>query len=109
MPTASETADPNAARPHGKSPLALFALVFALSIPFWLLGRSAERQLRPGLPLAALGAVPALAASILVYGEEKAAGLIDLLKRSFDYQRITARVWYVPVVLLMPGVTVLAY
>jgi membrane protease YdiL (CAAX protease family) len=52
---------------------------------------------------------PVTAASILVYRENKTAGVIDWLKRSFDYKRIRAKVWYAPIVLLMPGVTVLTY
>jgi hypothetical protein len=35
--------------------------------------------------------------------------VIELLKRSFDYRRIRAKVWYVPTVLLMPGIAILAY
>jgi hypothetical protein len=52
---------------------------------------------------------PLIAASILVYREHKTAGVTELLKRSFDYKRIRAKVWYVPTVLLMPGIAVLAY
>ncbi len=35
--------------------------------------------------------------------------MTELLKRSFDYKRISAKVWYVPILLLMPGVMVLSY
>ena len=52
---------------------------------------------------------PAIAASVLVYGETGIAGVAALLRRAFDYQRIGAKVWYVPTLLLMPGVMVLAY
>ncbi len=52
---------------------------------------------------------PVTAALILVYGENKSADVIALLKRSFDYQRIRSKVWYAPILLLMPGVTVLSY
>jgi hypothetical protein len=31
------------------------------------------------------------------------------LKRSFDYDRVKAKVWYVPIVLLVPGANFLAY
>jgi len=47
---------------------------------------------------------PATAALMLVYGESNSAGMIALLKRSFDYKRITAKIWYAPIILLMPGV-----
>jgi membrane protease YdiL (CAAX protease family) len=52
---------------------------------------------------------PLMAASILVYRENKAKGVKELLKRSFDYNRIRTKVWYAPIVLLMPGVMVLTY
>jgi membrane protease YdiL (CAAX protease family) len=52
---------------------------------------------------------PLIAALILVYGENKTAGVTELLKRSFDYKRIRVKVWYAPIVLLMPGVMVLTY
>ncbi len=52
---------------------------------------------------------PVTAALILVYRENKTAGVTELLKRSFDYKRIRAKVWYAPIVLLMPGVMVLSY
>jgi membrane protease YdiL (CAAX protease family) len=93
-----------------RSPLKFFVLVFALSIPFWLAGGLTTFQLLPGLPIAALMFVcPVAAALILVYGENKTAGVIALLKRSFDYDRITAKMWYVPTILLMPGVYALSY
>src|SRR5580658_6788795 len=93
-----------------RSPLNFFLLVFALSIPFWLAGAATGRQLLPGLPVAALMFVcPVTAALILVYGENKTAGMVALLKRSFDYKRIRSKVWYAPILLLMPGVTVLSY
>jgi membrane protease YdiL (CAAX protease family) len=52
---------------------------------------------------------PMIAASILVYREDKTAGVIELLKRSFDYRRIRTKAWYIPTILLMPGIAILAY
>ena len=52
---------------------------------------------------------PLIAAVILTYRENATAGVIALLRRSFDYKRISATVWYAPIVLLMPGLFVLAY
>jgi uncharacterized protein len=97
-----------AARPS--SPLKFFLLVFALSVLFWLMGAVTELELLPGLPVSSLMAVcPLLAALILVYRENKTIGVTELLKRSFDYKRISAKVWYIPILLLMPGVMVLSY
>jgi membrane protease YdiL (CAAX protease family) len=85
-------------------------LVFALSVPFWLIGAVSGLQLLPGLPVSALGFIcPVTAASILVYRENGTAGVIHLLKRSFDYHRIRAKAWYLPLLLLMPGATILTY
>ena len=93
-----------------RSPLKFFLLVFALSIPLWLIGAVIALELLPGLPLSTLNVFcPLIAASILVYREDKASGVTELLKRSFDYRRTQAKVWYVPTVLLMPGISVLAY
>lgn len=90
--------------------LNFFILVFVLSIPFWLIGAYTGLELLPGLPIAALAAVcPMLAAVILVYRQNKIAGVVALLKRSFDFNRIKAKIWYVPTLLIMPLVSVLAF
>ncbi len=100
----------NAIAPQSRSPLKFFVLVFALSIPFWLIGALTGLQLFPGLPLSSLMVFcPLVAASILLYKERRAAGVIALLKRSFDHRRINPKAWYAPVVFLMPGVTAATY
>jgi len=52
---------------------------------------------------------PLMAASILVYRQSGITGLRVLLRRSFDYRRIRARVWYAPILLFMPSALLLAY
>ncbi len=100
----------NTIAPRSRSPLKFFLLVFALSIPFWLIGAVTRLQMLPGLPVSSLMAFcPLISASILVYRENKTAGVTELLKRSFDYRRIRAKVWYAPIVLLMPAAMVLTY
>lgn len=100
----------NAAAPRSKSLLLFFLLVFALSVPFWLLGAATGLELLPGLPIASLMTFcPMLAAVILVYRENKIAGVTSLLKRAFDFKRIEAKIWYVPTLLLMPVVMVLSF
>lgn len=87
-----------------------FVLVVALSIPLWLLGMATHARLMPGLPVSALMAFnPALAASMLAYRGRGAGGPVALLRRAFDHERITRKVWYGPVALLMPAVTVATY
>jgi len=93
-----------------RSLLTYFLLVFGLTIPFWVLGALTEIQLLPGLPVAALATFcPALAAAMLLYQEHKAAGVIALLKRALDFQRVRAKIWYAPTLLLMPVVMTLSY
>jgi membrane protease YdiL (CAAX protease family) len=93
-----------------RSLLVFFLLVFALSVPLWLIDAGNPVELLPGVPLSTLNVFcPVIAAELLVYTEDKLPGVIGLLKRSFDYRRIRAKVWYVPVVLLSPGIAVLAY
>ncbi len=101
---------PNNDALRGRSPGLFFLLAFALSVPFWLIGAKTGLQLLPGLPVSAIAAfTPVAAALILVHTANRTTGVTDLLKRAFDYGRIRAKVWYIPMVLLMPGVSVLSY
>jgi membrane protease YdiL (CAAX protease family) len=86
-------------------------LVFALSIPLSLAGGVIGLELLPGLPVSSLVVTfcPMIAAIILVYRADGIAGVTGLLKRSFDYKRIKAKIWYVPIVLLMPGVMIVEF
>ena len=85
-------------------------LVAVLSIPFYLAGVLTGFTLLPGLPVSSLAAFcPVTAAGILTYEESRGAGVAALLKRSFDFRRIRAKVWYVPVVFLMPAVMTLSF
>jgi uncharacterized protein len=96
--------------PGGRAPLAFFALVFALSVPFWIIGAATGLQLTADLPVSSFVWIcPVIAAAILVYREHGATGVVALLRRSFDYERIRDRRWYVPAVLLLPGVYLATY
>lgn len=95
-----------------RSPLKFFLLVFALSAPFWLMGPIAEEKLPLpfNLPVGALVLVcPMIAALILIYRENGANGVRQLLMRSFDFKRIQSKIWYVPIFFLMPSIIVLEY
>jgi hypothetical protein len=66
LPTAGENAGACAAL--GKPPRNFFLIVFALSLPFWLIGAVIDLQLMPGLSVSALMAFcPLAAASILAH------------------------------------------
>lgn len=85
-----------------RSPLRFFVLVFALSIPIWLI------QPRDW-PISASVGAPLIAALILVYREEGGGGVRRLLSRAFDQRRIRKGIWYGPIILLMPVIYLLTY
>ncbi len=97
-----------------RSPLTFFGLVFALSVPFWLIGALTERFLpqdRPiNLPVSALMLVnPMIAAFMLTFVEDGADGARRLAQRIFDDGRIQPKTWYLPVFLVMPLIAAVEY
>jgi membrane protease YdiL (CAAX protease family) len=87
-----------------------FALVFVLSVPFWILGIIYPIQLLPGLPISSLAAfTPALGALMLCYKSDRLPGVVRLLQRSFDFKRIKNKAWYLAVIFLNPAIAVLAF
>jgi uncharacterized protein len=87
---------PSAWGPHSgtKSPSTppFFLLVFALAVPFWIIGVVIDFQPLPALPIAATMFVcPALAALILSYRERGRTGVAALLSRSFDGGQVPKR------------------
>jgi uncharacterized protein len=85
-----------------RSPPKFFLLVFALSIPFWLI------QPRDW-PITASVGVPLMAALILVYRDEGGGAVRRLLSRVFDQRRIRRGIWYGPIIFLMPAIFLLTY
>ena len=95
---------------RSRSPLKFFLLTFALAIPFWVVGGMVNLQILLGLPLAALMFVcPGLAALVLVREESGPTEAKALLKKALDYKSISANIWYAPILLLTPAISVLAY
>jgi hypothetical protein len=91
----------------GKSPLAFFLLGITLGVPYFML---ANAQILPNIVMANIGAfLPAMAALILVYREKGTEGMVELIKRSFDFKRIKSRVWYLPVFFLWPFIVFVQY
>ena len=82
-------------RRRNRSPLAFFLLVFALSIPIWLV----EPR---DWPITASVGVPFVAALVLAYGEGGIAGTGKLLRRVFEHVKVEPQSWYVPTIFLMP-------
>ena len=85
-----------------RSPLKFFLLVFAVSVPFWLI------QPRDW-PISASVGAPLIAALILVYREAGGGGVRRLLRRILDQWRIRSKIWYVPTIFLMPLIYLLTF
>lgn len=91
------------------APLKFFALVFALSVPIWVIGAAADVELLPGLPVSSLMAFcPFVAAWILLREEGGSDVMTTWIRRCID-PRIGPAAWYLPTLLLMPGIAALAY
>jgi len=89
---------------------AYMLMLFALSVPFWLLGYLAGKMLPAQLPISALQAVcPLLSAVILAGVREGRGGIRDLLRRVFEIRPAKFLVWYVLSFLTMPVVMLLSY
>ena len=107
MTPANKTAD---ARSQRDAPYAFFALVFVLSIPFWVLGAISDMELMPGLPLSSLMVVcPALAAFILRWRSYGRRGAMALLARAADIWRLRSPLFIALLVLINPALYVVAY
>ena len=93
------------------SPSTFFLLVFAFSVPFYLLGAVGGRL--PGLPIlpasALMAFVPMIAMLILVYRQRDAYGALALLKSAFDVRRLHGAGWTLTALLFMPAVCVLEF
>jgi membrane protease YdiL (CAAX protease family) len=85
-------------------------LTFSLSLPFWAIGAAIGGRLTADLPVSSCSwGCPAIPAALLVYREDGGAGVRALLRRAFDWGRITSPGWLVVTVLLPPAVYALTY
>lgn len=95
---------------EGFAPVAFFVLVFALSLPFWLVGAIIGRELMPGLPVSSLMVVcPALAAFILRWRKLGRRRAIAFLSRAVDVWRLRAPAVIALLLLANPGVSAATY
>ena len=95
---------------QNRSPLTFFVRVVALSTPYFWIGSVTKLQPMPGLSVSVLAAFcPMLAALWLVRRASGTTGVRNLLKRSVNFKRITDKRWYLPMLLLMPAVSVVVY
>jgi membrane protease YdiL (CAAX protease family) len=93
-----------------RSPLLYIILVFALSLPFWLLGALVKPLPPINLSLSAFQFVCTfVVACILVYREKQPGGLRRLFKRAFDVRSIQPTIWWLPVLFLFPLLLLCSY
>jgi uncharacterized protein len=86
-----------------KKPLKFFLLVFALSIPLWIIDTMihVKTSLMDFSIIDILATfIPIIDANILVYREEGYSGNKTLFKRIFDFERIIKKSWYLPIIFL---------
>jgi membrane protease YdiL (CAAX protease family) len=94
-------------RSDNRNPWTFFLLVFALSLPLYILTPFVSI---PGLPKNApaldfVGALmPMTAALILSFRARGWGGVRALLSRAVDFGRMPRRRWFVPVLLVMPAI-----
>jgi membrane protease YdiL (CAAX protease family) len=93
-----------------RSPQTFLLLLFALSISLWIFGSIYDVQIFPGFNLYQLPlAMPMVTALILIYREGGKAGVVELLKRTYDCRNIKSKVWYFPMLLMIPSIGLVEY
>jgi CAAX protease family protein len=100
-----------ASEPLNRSPLRFFALVLALSLPFYLLGALVGKIPRADVSASAfMFVVPLVAAVILVRREDGRAGVRRLMRRVLTLGGLRQhKVWLLPAILLMPAIALVSY
>lgn len=90
--------------------LVFFGLTFLLTAPIWWVSAATGFQILPGLPLAAVAVVCPAAAALLVASLR--GGLSEgrgLLMRTLDFGRIKPAGWWLPILLISPGVAIVSF
>jgi membrane protease YdiL (CAAX protease family) len=85
-----------------------FGIVFIISLPFYIIASLIPQEMTILMGLS-LALAPITAGLILTYRENGSDGAKRLLKRSFDYKRISNRVWYLPILFLWPFIFIVAF
>ena len=86
-----------------RTPLKFFLLVFALSLPLWIIETMIDVKGLPlDIPITDILATftPLIVASMLIYKEEGHNGVKRLFQRVLDFPRITKKLWYLPIIFL---------
>ncbi len=96
-------------RPWPGFPWTFILAVYALSVPFWVLGHLLGAHLLLGLPLSALAVLcPAAVAGVYAWRVGGRPGVGRLLARSFDVHGTGSSLWWVLAALLMPLILLVA-
>ena len=103
--------DTHQSSPRADSLGTFLVLVFALSLPFYLLGSAGGRlSIATFLPVSALMAfVPMVAALLLVIRQNGVAGVRELLGNALGFRWNSKPRWVLLALLLMPCVAILQY
>lgn len=87
-----------------KSPLKFFLLVYGLSIPLWIIELIIDTKRILSLNFSIIDIItafiPLIVAFNLIHKEEGRNGVFKLFKRIFDFDRITKKSWYLPIIFL---------
>ena len=98
--------------PTKNHPFAFFVLIYAISVPFWMVsGHLGKSGLPDNIPLTDVGATlsPAIAACTLIYMANGKAGLKQFLGRVCDYGRIKRTGWLILAIGFLPVLYVITY
>ena len=96
------------------APIHFFALVFLLSLPFWVYGALVDGQLLPGLPVSSVMVVcPTIAAGVLTHRAGGRNALKSLFASAIDFGCMQPWAWLValgtmPLVMTLSAVALLA-
>ena len=94
----------------GRSLARYFLLLFGLCLPAWVIGAIFDIELFPGFKLFQAGlAMPMIASLILTYRERRWAGIIALMRRTYDVGRIRPRIWFLPIFFVYPSFGLINY
>ena len=96
-----------AATKPSANPTAFFVLTFALSLPFYVIVALVPQEMAL-MTVLTIALAPIAAALILAYRDNRSDGVRRLLRRTFDFKRVTRKIWYVPIFCLMPVIFILA-
>jgi len=89
-----------------KSIIIFGGLVFAISLPFYILMAFIPQNIAMFIGII-LAFAPLIAVLVLVCRENRMDGIRKLLKRALDL-KITRKVWYIPILFLMPVIFLLS-